>query len=116
MRSNTTDLTSDRPAYRAAARPAGPAPMIRMSVARSLIIHLHIPHRVYVSVYRKSAEPQPSVPTPHLDALQAQQEQPFFPPLSLIHISEPTRLGMISYAVFCLKKKKKTNKTTTPKI
>ena len=30
--------------------------------------------------------------------------------LSLIHISEPTRLGMISYAVFCLKKKKKTAK------
>eukprot|EP00825_Cyclidium_porcatum_P031391 TRINITY_DN33249_c0_g1_i1.p1 TRINITY_DN33249_c0_g1~~TRINITY_DN33249_c0_g1_i1.p1 ORF type:complete len:142 (-),score=19.57 TRINITY_DN33249_c0_g1_i1:7-432(-) len=27
------------------------------------------------------------------------------PELSLIHISEPTRLGMISYAVFCLKKK-----------
>ena len=24
--------------------------------------------------------------------------------LSLIHISEPTRLGFISYAVFCLKK------------
>src|SRR5450759_5336315 len=24
--------------------------------------------------------------------------------MSLIHISEPTRLGMISYAVFCLKK------------
>src|SRR5450759_5049987 len=24
------------------------------------------------------------------------------PDLSLIHISEPTRLGMISYAVFCL--------------
>ena len=31
--------------------------------------------------------------------------------LSLIHISEPTRLGMISYAVFCLKKKKKTKIT-----
>src|SRR5450756_2681926 len=30
--------------------------------------------------------------------------------LSLIHISEPTRLGMISYAVFCLKKKKKKEK------
>src|SRR5450756_2985081 len=29
--------------------------------------------------------------------------------LSLIHISEPTRLGMISYAVFCLKKKNTTN-------
>src|SRR5450756_2357178 len=27
--------------------------------------------------------------------------------LSLIHISEPTRLGMISYAVFCLKTQKK---------
>src|SRR5450756_894653 len=32
--------------------------------------------------------------------------------LSLIHISEPTRLGMISYAVFCLKKKKKTTTQT----
>src|SRR5450759_2868527 len=30
----------------------------------------------------------------------------FIEGLSLIHISEPTRLGMISYAVFCLKKKK----------
>eukprot|EP00658_Telonema_sp_P-2_P036988 TRINITY_DN26652_c0_g1_i1.p1 TRINITY_DN26652_c0_g1~~TRINITY_DN26652_c0_g1_i1.p1 ORF type:complete len:179 (+),score=71.13 TRINITY_DN26652_c0_g1_i1:95-631(+) len=29
--------------------------------------------------------------------------------LSLIHISEPTRLLSISYAVFCLKKKKKTS-------
>ena len=38
--------------------------------------------------------------------------------LSLIHISEPTRLGMISYAVFCLKKKKKkkkNNKSQTTK-
>ena len=40
-------------------------------------------------------------------ALQASQQ--FFSAgassyLSLIHISEPTRLGMISYAVFCLKK------------
>eukprot|EP00825_Cyclidium_porcatum_P014638 TRINITY_DN17920_c0_g1_i2.p1 TRINITY_DN17920_c0_g1~~TRINITY_DN17920_c0_g1_i2.p1 ORF type:complete len:166 (-),score=43.81 TRINITY_DN17920_c0_g1_i2:8-505(-) len=34
--------------------------------------------------------------------------------LSLIHISEPTRLGMISYAVFCLKKKK-INLTIKPK-
>src|SRR5450756_3029459 len=32
--------------------------------------------------------------------------------LSLIHISEPTRLGMISYAVFCLKQKKKKKKKT----
>eukprot|EP00658_Telonema_sp_P-2_P043991 TRINITY_DN3186_c0_g1_i2.p1 TRINITY_DN3186_c0_g1~~TRINITY_DN3186_c0_g1_i2.p1 ORF type:complete len:327 (+),score=111.88 TRINITY_DN3186_c0_g1_i2:156-1136(+) len=32
--------------------------------------------------------------------------------LSLIHISEPTRLLSISYAVFCLKKKKKNNTNT----
>ena len=37
--------------------------------------------------------------------------------LSLIHISEPTRLGMNSYAVFCLKKKnnKKTRNPAEPK-
>src|SRR5665648_1150345 len=33
--------------------------------------------------------------------------------LSLIHISEPTRLGMISYAVFCLKKKKPKHEQTS---
>eukprot|EP00658_Telonema_sp_P-2_P084817 TRINITY_DN951_c0_g1_i17.p2 TRINITY_DN951_c0_g1~~TRINITY_DN951_c0_g1_i17.p2 ORF type:complete len:132 (+),score=40.66 TRINITY_DN951_c0_g1_i17:186-581(+) len=33
--------------------------------------------------------------------------------LSLIHISEPTRLLSISYAVFCLKKKKKNLRSTT---
>src|SRR5450756_2733976 len=32
--------------------------------------------------------------------------------LSLIHISEPTRLGMISYAVFCLQTKKETKQGT----
>src|SRR5674536_5771 len=32
------------------------------------------------------------------------------PDLSLIHISEPTRLLSISYAVFCLKKKKNTSR------
>src|SRR5450756_3028830 len=36
--------------------------------------------------------------------------------LSLIHISEPTRLGMISYAVFCLKKKQKKTKKTKANI
>src|SRR5450759_3956545 len=36
--------------------------------------------------------------------------------LSLIHISEPTRLGMISYAVFCLKKKKTKKKTKKKKF
>ena len=33
--------------------------------------------------------------------------------LSLIHISEPTRQAEISYAVFCLKKKKKKRNQTT---
>ena len=36
--------------------------------------------------------------------------------LSLIHISEPTRLGMISYAVFCLKKKKQKQKQKQKKM
>eukprot|EP00658_Telonema_sp_P-2_P006613 TRINITY_DN124_c0_g1_i7.p1 TRINITY_DN124_c0_g1~~TRINITY_DN124_c0_g1_i7.p1 ORF type:complete len:111 (+),score=33.55 TRINITY_DN124_c0_g1_i7:83-415(+) len=35
------------------------------------------------------------------------RRQPAEGNLSLIHISEPTRLLSISYAVFCLKKKKK---------
>src|SRR5450759_5829382 len=42
------------------------------------------------------------------DRAAAIPEMKTLPPplrLSLIHISEPTRLGMISYAVFCLKKK-----------
>ena len=37
---------------------------------------------------------------------EQKRQQELVPNLSLIHISEPTRLGMISYAVFCLKKKK----------
>ena len=37
--------------------------------------------------------------------------------LSLIHISEPTRLLSISYAVFCLKKKnKETNQKKPPTL
>jgi len=40
-----------------------------------------------------------------LEALGARREEIGALVLSLIHISEPTRLGMISYAVFCLKKK-----------
>src|SRR5665809_165672 len=38
------------------------------------------------------------------------------PALSLIHISEPTRLRRISYAVFCLKKKKKTKTKKTTNL
>src|SRR5678810_484938 len=42
---------------------------------------------------------------PHLPALQFQRQARSLA-LSLIHISEPTRQAEISYAVFCLKKKK----------
>src|SRR5665648_770995 len=43
---------------------------------------------------------------------RAEMERNYIINLSLIHISEPTRLGMISYAVFCLKKKKKQTHTS----
>ena len=36
--------------------------------------------------------------------------------VSLLHISQPTRLGMISYSGFCFKKKKKTKKKKKKKI
>src|SRR5665648_802693 len=39
-----------------------------------------------------------------LDSFEMMHGGELYVPLSLIHISEPTRLGMISYAVFCLKK------------
>src|SRR5664279_5799013 len=45
-------------------------------------------------------------------SLSFMQAQHLDPNLSLIHISEPTRRTPISYAVFCLKKKKKKNKMT----
>ena len=41
------------------------------------------------------------------DLFDAMKKDGSRPNLSLIHISEPTRLRRISYAVFCLKKKKK---------
>ena len=43
----------------------------------------------------------------YLKAVKDYFNSPSAQKLSLIHISEPTRLGMISYAVFCLKKKRK---------
>ena len=46
--------------------------------------------------------------------LQAQSQlKAIYKDLSLIHISEPTRQAEISYAVFCLKKKKKKTKKDT---
>src|SRR5450756_2943283 len=40
---------------------------------------------------------------PDASLRKTNSDAPDFLNLSLIHISEPTRLGMISYAVFCLK-------------
>src|SRR5450759_2385848 len=40
--------------------------------------------------------------TKELELPVAQELMRYLQNLSLIHISEPTRLGMISYAVFCL--------------
>src|SRR5659263_76896 len=40
----------------------------------------------------------------HIEPVGDIEKSSIFGDLSLIHISEPTRLGMISYAVFCLKK------------
>src|SRR5450759_4283474 len=42
----------------------------------------------------------PPLPTGEVGRAKRERVREF---LSLIHISEPTRLGMISYAVFCLK-------------
>ena len=72
----------------------------------------------FVTQYQKELDASPSMadfltlikPHPVITLLYASKEPVYN--LSLIHISEPTRLGMISYAVFCLKKKKQ--KTRNP--
>ena len=60
--------------------------------------------------YMDAAEAQQAA----VQTAEPQQPRPVVPiilTLSLIHISEPTRQAEISYAVFCLKKKKKQNVT-----
>src|SRR5450756_2729903 len=71
------------------APPSGPAVRRRRSPAGELHVERDLPWRVLEVPEDAGAPPVPEI--------------------SLIHISEPTRLGMISYAVFCLKKKKKEN-------
>eukprot|EP00658_Telonema_sp_P-2_P071247 TRINITY_DN60545_c0_g1_i1.p2 TRINITY_DN60545_c0_g1~~TRINITY_DN60545_c0_g1_i1.p2 ORF type:complete len:114 (+),score=27.80 TRINITY_DN60545_c0_g1_i1:31-372(+) len=48
------------------------------------------------------------LPTSYLRTIFIDNSKERVGKLSLIHISEPTRLLSISYAVFCLKKKKRT--------
>ena len=54
---------------------------------------------IYFALWMLGSGPVMAVSPLVAQALGADQN------LSLIHISEPTRLGMISYAVFCLKKR-----------
>src|SRR5660398_317374 len=78
-----------------------------------------IPHQAAASAFRTSSlirSRSPSSPRPSLSRRKIRRRisVPILqgPHLSLIHISEPTRLRRISYAVFCLKKKNK-NKNNT---
>src|SRR5678810_1075548 len=67
-----------------------------------------------VSVFLFHGKPG-SGPGPHrhpYDEIQFIREGRGVWTLSLIHISEPTRQAEISYAVFCLKKKKKKSQKT----
>src|SRR5678810_546415 len=50
---------------------------------------------------------QPLILAKRVDRRESSIHNPDDKYLSLIHISEPTRQAEISYAVFCLKKKKK---------
>ena len=59
------------------------------------------------SIMRKVADWQIANPHPALEHDDLNWPQGALYVLSLIHISEPTRQAEISYAVFCLKKKKK---------
>src|SRR5450759_3807864 len=54
----------------------------------------HLVHSIVLDVDDRRARPRSGC---------LQRSRKIGIPLSLIHISEPTRLGMISYAVFCLK-------------
>eukprot|EP00658_Telonema_sp_P-2_P039212 TRINITY_DN28049_c0_g2_i1.p1 TRINITY_DN28049_c0_g2~~TRINITY_DN28049_c0_g2_i1.p1 ORF type:complete len:471 (-),score=86.99 TRINITY_DN28049_c0_g2_i1:97-1509(-) len=73
-------------------RPATPCTPANLTTAHSPIQPAHLLQA------RHRSQSNRDLPSSHLKVIQR---------LSLIHISEPTRLLSISYAVFCLKKKKK---------
>eukprot|EP00658_Telonema_sp_P-2_P008279 TRINITY_DN13105_c0_g1_i1.p1 TRINITY_DN13105_c0_g1~~TRINITY_DN13105_c0_g1_i1.p1 ORF type:complete len:123 (-),score=5.02 TRINITY_DN13105_c0_g1_i1:15-383(-) len=103
---------------------------VRLTLQK-LLLHFYLPHISFEGKMR--SRKNPSVPqellrvwSPRNDhkkhAPIPHQHYPLFKiyisffiiHLSLIHISEPTRLLSISYAVFCLKKKKNiTNQETS---
>src|SRR5674536_379165 len=65
----------------------------RLRTRALLLVLAGVPVLIAVAVKLSAHPPRPGEGPPFLD-------------LSLIHISEPTRLLSISYAVFCLKKNK----------
>src|SRR5659263_140908 len=74
----------------------------------STTIAMVLQSRVTGCVIRSSRGPCPVTALLHprlqpvILLLKASVPGAWVPVLTLIHISEPTRLGMISYAVFCL--------------
>src|SRR5450756_3164319 len=68
----------------------------------ALVAVIREEHHISIDLTKKQIEDSPSLNSDK--PVSRQFEEDYY--LSLIHISEPTRLGMISYAVFCLKKKK----------
>src|SRR5450756_899824 len=72
-------------------------------VACCRIVHSHLRGRLHVFVSLYTQRLAERIAGRKIRALFRKARAAYN--LSLIHISEPTRLGMISYAVFCLKKK-----------
>src|SRR5450756_3105279 len=85
---------------RAACGVAGACPQVPVEAAGGLEADPHDPLPARLA-------PDPDLPVQEPQVAAGRIAGVVADTLSLIHISESTRLGMISYAVFCLKKKKK---------
>src|SRR5450756_1624889 len=98
-----------REARRLRLRPLRAVEHVRRRRTAPLLEHAHVPAVARVAPPHARVPPAPAVLDHPREAALAAREDPRGELargalLSLIHISEPTRLGMISYAVFCLKK------------
>src|SRR5450756_86909 len=79
-----------------------PEPLTKALIIATLIVAWLFSNTVYALHYAHMAYAQPEAGCSGFRFPGT--AAPVYWDLSLIHISEPTRLGMISYAVFCLKK------------
>eukprot|EP00658_Telonema_sp_P-2_P075349 TRINITY_DN64872_c0_g1_i1.p1 TRINITY_DN64872_c0_g1~~TRINITY_DN64872_c0_g1_i1.p1 ORF type:complete len:128 (-),score=21.75 TRINITY_DN64872_c0_g1_i1:135-518(-) len=70
-------------------------------------IHLASIYRILIDAAAANLVSRSASYSNHLFMIMGGTSESSVTPLSLIHISEPTRLLSISYAVFCLKKKNK---------